>query len=84
MSLDPFSRWLIAGAGSLVLLHLLIRLIRRRSLADLPLFLLLALTLALYFLEILYLGLPLLDILLSIALGVLTGLHALRCLRFRK
>ncbi|MFB0958570.1 MAG: hypothetical protein QMB61_06075 [Clostridiaceae bacterium] len=69
---------LLAAAGSI--LHLLIRMKRRRRLADLALLATLVLSSALLLVEILVLHLPLLDVLLAIATGSLIGLHLLQSL----
>lgn len=69
---------LLAAAGSS--LHLLVRMKRRRRLADLALLATLVLSSALLLVEILVLHLPLLDVLLAIATGSLIGLHLLQSL----
>lgn len=84
LSLTPQEALFISLFQGLVLLHLLLRMVRQRSLADFFLFTQLALTLALFLMETLYLKLPLLDILLAVVMGVLGGLHLIRLLPWQK
>ncbi len=75
---------LVGSASGLVLLHMAFRMIRHRSMADFQLFLIMALLTALFFMEVLFIRLPLLDVVLTIAMGVAAGLHFLRFIRFKK
>lgn len=84
MRLPLESRQLI-GALSLLSLFLMVgQMIHRRSLADFSMFLFMALFTALFFLQVLYLDLPLADMILAVALGVTGGLQILSFFRFRK
>ena len=65
------------AATGLVLLHLLWDMIRRRSFGGFMMFSLLALKFALFLMEVLYLKIPLLDLVLAAGMGVLIGLHLL-------
>ncbi len=84
MSLPPQVLLGIGLIAGLFLFHMIHQMIRSRSLADFQLFIFMALFTALYCLEILYLQLPLVDVILVIALGVTGGLYIMGFLRFKK
>lgn len=84
MMLPPELRLVFGVVAGLDLLHLILRMIRTRSIADFQLFIFMALVTALYFMEILFLNLPLIDTSLAIVIGSTVGLDILRLIRFKK
>ena len=84
MMLSPELRLVFGVIACLDLLHLNLRMIRARSIADFQLFIFMALVTALYFMEILFLNLPLIDMILAIVIGSTVGLDLLRLIRFKK
>ena len=84
MMLSPEARLFFGLVAGLSLVHMILRMIRTRSVVDFQLFIVMALVTALYFMEIFFLNLPLVDLILAITIGVTTGLYILRFLRFKK
>lgn len=68
---------IFSALAGLVLLHLVYDMIKTGSFAGFFNFSLLALFLALFLMEALFLKIPFLDFILAVALGVLAGLHVL-------
>lgn len=84
MILDLPSQIAVLVFAGVIIAHLAGRMVTGRNFSDLLLMLLMLIFGLAFFLEILYLKWPLLDLALTLALGVTGGLHLLSLLHIRK